>query len=330
MRDRLLGGEGRAGAVGRHPSRAPARAGPCDRWTSSGSSCWRTPQRALEQAGGERGIQARGPDARLPPPARGTLGSRHVFPAGGRSLARCASVARALQANRFIRTGDSNGGSKVAPARSSIRRRMLPRLGGRDMAIDLGTANTLVFLRGEGIVVSEPSVVAVDTGTGAIHAVGDEAQQMIGRTPATISAVRPLRHGVIADFEVTEQMLRHFMGRCTVPLRPPAGDDVRPVGHHGRRAAGPGRGLPGGRRSLGAPDRGAAGRRDRRRSRDRRAAGERGRGRGWRHQRGRRHLLGGIVVSGRCGSAATTWTRRLRPGCGSATAWRLERQRPSG
>jgi rod shape-determining protein MreB len=116
-----------------------------------------------------------------------------------------------LQANRFIRSSDSNGGSKVAPARSSMRRRMLPRLGGRDMAIDLGTANTLVFLRGEGIVVSEPSVVAVDTGTGAVHAVGDGAQRMIGRTPATISAVRPLRHGVIADFEITEQMLRHFM-----------------------------------------------------------------------------------------------------------------------
>src|SRR3954447_19772838 len=118
-----------------------------------------------------------------------------------------------LQANRYNRGNGSNGGSAVGPARSSIRRRMLPRLGGRDMAIDLGTANTLVFLRGEGIVVSEPSVVAVDTGTGAIHAVGDEAQQMIGRTPATISAVRPLRHGVIADFEVTEQMLRHFMER---------------------------------------------------------------------------------------------------------------------
>jgi rod shape-determining protein MreB and related proteins len=106
-----------------------------------------------------------------------------------------------------------NGGSAVGPARSSIRRRMMPRLGGRDIAIDLGTANTLVFVRGEGIVVSEPSVVAVDTGTGAIHAVGDEAQQMIGRTPASISAVRPLRHGVIADFEITEQMLRHFMAR---------------------------------------------------------------------------------------------------------------------
>ena len=61
--------------------------------------------------------------------------------------------------------------------------------------------------------VSEPSVVAVDTETGSVHAVGDEAQRMIGRTPASISAVRPLRHGVIADFEVTEQMLRHFIGR---------------------------------------------------------------------------------------------------------------------
>ncbi len=89
----------------------------------------------------------------------------------------------------------------------------MPRRGGRDIAIDLGTANTLVFVRGEGIVVSEPSVVAVDTVSGAVHAVGEDAQQMIGRTPARISAVRPLRHGVIADFEVTEKMLRHFMAR---------------------------------------------------------------------------------------------------------------------
>jgi rod shape-determining protein MreB and related proteins len=83
--------------------------------------------------------------------------------------------------------------------------------GSRDMAIDLGTANTLVFVRGQGIVVSEPSVVAVDASSGAVHAVGDDAKRMIGRTPATISAIRPLRHGVIADFEVTEQMLRHFI-----------------------------------------------------------------------------------------------------------------------
>src|ERR671938_1885423 len=83
----------------------------------------------------------------------------------------------------------------------------------RDMAIDLGTANTVVHVRGRGIVLSEPSVVAIDERTGEVHAVGADAQRMIGRTPATISAVRPLRHGVIADFEVTEQMLRHFMAR---------------------------------------------------------------------------------------------------------------------
>jgi rod shape-determining protein MreB len=82
-----------------------------------------------------------------------------------------------------------------------------------DIAIDLGTANTLVYVGGRGIVMSEPSVVAIDTVSGQVHAVGAEAERMIGRTPATISAVRPLRHGVIADFEVTEQMLRYFIDR---------------------------------------------------------------------------------------------------------------------
>ena len=85
--------------------------------------------------------------------------------------------------------------------------------GARDIAIDLGTANTLVFARGQGIVLQEPSVIAVDSLSGEIHAVGSDAKRMIGRTPATISATRPLRHGVIADFEVTEQMLRHFLGK---------------------------------------------------------------------------------------------------------------------
>ena len=79
------------------------------------------------------------------------------------------------------------------------------------MAIDLGTANTLVYVGGRGIVVSEPSVVASDVETGEVHAVGCGAERMIGRTPATISATRPLRHGVIADFEVTEGMLRYFI-----------------------------------------------------------------------------------------------------------------------
>jgi rod shape-determining protein MreB len=84
-------------------------------------------------------------------------------------------------------------------------------LNGRDMAVDLGTANTLVYVRGRGIVLSEPSVVAVDQRSGEVHAVGAEAKRMLGRTPGTISAIRPLKDGVIADFEVTEQMLRHFI-----------------------------------------------------------------------------------------------------------------------
>src|ERR671935_465508 len=86
--------------------------------------------------------------------------------------------------------------------------------GGRDMAVDLGTANTLVFIRGRGIVLFEPSVVAISQDTGKVHAVGAEARRMIGRTPASIRATRPLRHGVIADFEVTEEMLRHFISKA--------------------------------------------------------------------------------------------------------------------
>ncbi|MFN8123959.1 MAG: rod shape-determining protein [Thermoleophilia bacterium] len=83
--------------------------------------------------------------------------------------------------------------------------------GGRDMAVDLGTANTLVYVRGRGIVLSEPSVVAIDQRTSEVHAVGIEAKRMLGRTPGTITAIRPLKDGVIADFDVTEQMLRHFI-----------------------------------------------------------------------------------------------------------------------
>src|ERR1700737_2577510 len=87
----------------------------------------------------------------------------------------------------------------------------LTGFGGRDMAVDLGTANTLVYVRGRGIVLSEPSVVAIDSRTGEVHAVGIEAKRMLGRTPGTISAIRPLKDGVIADFDVTEEMLRHFI-----------------------------------------------------------------------------------------------------------------------
>ena len=80
-----------------------------------------------------------------------------------------------------------------------------------DIGIDLGTANTLVYLKDEGIVLREPSVVAVKTGTSEVLAVGDDAKRMLGRTPGNISAIRPLKDGVIADFEITEAMLKHFI-----------------------------------------------------------------------------------------------------------------------
>jgi rod shape-determining protein MreB len=80
-----------------------------------------------------------------------------------------------------------------------------------DLGIDLGTANTLVYVQGKGIVLREPSVVAVDTETGAVLAVGEDAKRMLGRTPSTIKAIRPLKDGVIADYDQTEAMLRHFI-----------------------------------------------------------------------------------------------------------------------
>jgi len=83
--------------------------------------------------------------------------------------------------------------------------------GGRDMAVDLGTANTLVYVRGHGIVLDEPSVVALSVRDGSVLAVGLEAKRMMGRTPAHIQALRPLKDGVIADFEVCEKMLRYFI-----------------------------------------------------------------------------------------------------------------------
>src|SRR5881396_489687 len=82
-----------------------------------------------------------------------------------------------------------------------------------DVAMDLGTANTLVFVKGRGIVLNEPSVVAIDKASGKVLAVGSEAKLMLGRTPDEISAIRPLKDGVIADFEVTEDLLREFVHR---------------------------------------------------------------------------------------------------------------------
>ena len=84
---------------------------------------------------------------------------------------------------------------------------------GRDMAVDLGTANTLVYVRGRGVVLDEPSVVAVNARDGRPLAVGTEAKKMIGRTPGHIQAIRPLKDGVIADFDICEKMLRYFIQR---------------------------------------------------------------------------------------------------------------------
>ena len=87
---------------------------------------------------------------------------------------------------------------------------------GRDMAVDLGTANTLVYVRGRGIVLNEPSVVAVNQDNGQILAVGLEAKRMIGRTPGNIVAIRPLKDGVIADFDTTERMLKYFIQKALI------------------------------------------------------------------------------------------------------------------
>jgi rod shape-determining protein MreB len=84
-----------------------------------------------------------------------------------------------------------------------------------DIAVDLGTANTLVYVKGEGIVLNEPSVVAIEKRTGRIMAIGLEAKRMLGRTPEAIEAVRPLKYGVIADVDITEVMLRHFLREVT-------------------------------------------------------------------------------------------------------------------
>ena len=94
----------------------------------------------------------------------------------------------------------------------NILRVLLSRFS-RDMGIDLGTANTLVHVRGEGIVLREPSVVAIDSETKKVLAVGEEAKRMLGRTPGTILAIRPLKDGVIADFEQTEKMIRYFIAK---------------------------------------------------------------------------------------------------------------------
>ncbi|RAK20413.1 rod shape-determining protein MreB [Anoxybacillus vitaminiphilus] len=86
----------------------------------------------------------------------------------------------------------------------------------RDIGIDLGTANVLIYVKGKGIVLNEPSVVAIDKNTNRVLAVGEEARRMVGRTPGNIVAIRPLKDGVIADFDITEAMLKHFLNKLNL------------------------------------------------------------------------------------------------------------------
>src|ERR1700743_287690 len=102
-----------------------------------------------------------------------------------------------------------------------------------DLAVDLGPVNTVVYARGRGIMLNEPSVVAVDAATGAVLAVGSEAKQMIGRTPGHIRAVQPLRDGVIADYDITAQMLRYFVRKVLRHrFSGPRGGGCGPAGGH--------------------------------------------------------------------------------------------------
>jgi rod shape-determining protein MreB len=100
-------------------------------------------------------------------------------------------------------------------SRSSRRGlRSLFSLFSSDLAIDLGTANTLVYAAGKGIVVNEPSIVAINKNTGEVEAVGKEAKEMLGRTPGNIVAIKPMKDGVIADFKITEKMLNYFIHKA--------------------------------------------------------------------------------------------------------------------
>ena len=87
---------------------------------------------------------------------------------------------------------------------------------GETIGIDLGTANVLVYIKGQGVVLKEPSVVAVDRDTNTILAVGEEARRMLGRTPGNIAAIRPLRQGVISDYELTEKMIKYFINKAFI------------------------------------------------------------------------------------------------------------------
>ena len=157
-----------------------------------------------------------------------------------------------------------------------------------DLAVDLGTANTLVYVRGEGIVLNEPSIVAIHQADHSVLAVGREAKAMLGRTPGSIVAIRPLKDGVIADFDVTEKMLHYFINtvhRRRTLVRP-AHRHRRALRHHPGREARGARLRHAGGRARGVPHRGADGRRHRGRAAHRGAGRQHDRGHRRRDHRG--------------------------------------------
>ena len=107
--------------------------------------------------------------------------------------------------------GHDTIGAVIFCVNDDSRRGVFNLFGSTSVGIDLGTANILVYVKGKGIVLREPSVVAVDKDNDAVLAIGEEAREMIGRTPGNIVAIRPLRDGVIADYDMTEAMIRHFL-----------------------------------------------------------------------------------------------------------------------
>ena len=168
----------------------------------------------------------------------------------------------------------------------------------KDIGIDLGTANTLVYMKGKGIIMREPSVVAVDTRNDEVRCVGTEAKAVIGRTPGSIVAVRPLKDGVIADFDITANMLENFLkkacgnslfARPRVVICIPSG--VTEVERRAVREATL-KGHPQGRRPAGVGHRRADGRRHRRGAAHQRAHRQHDRRHRRRHRRDRRHLAG--------------------------------------
>ena len=224
-----------------------------------------------------------------------------------------SAPSRALRRRACRRTANSQVGPRVLPGgravrfvalchffptstTDSLRRQRQAHMAnsfiGRDMAVDLGTANTLVYVRGKGVLLDEPSVVALNDTTGEILAVGHEAKRMIGRTPDNITAIRPAqgRRDRRLRGDRADAALLHPAGAPPPLLRQAADGHLRPERHHrGRAARGQGGRLPG-RRPPGLHRRGADGRRDRRRAPRAPADRQHGRRRRRRHHRGRRHL----------------------------------------